>query len=191
MNRISFFMLAFFAATGASAHLGVGPAIGLSSGFGHPFSGLDHVAVMVAVGLWAGAKGGKALWAWPATFVVAMLCGGLMGLAHVPLPFVEPGILASVVVLGLLVASTADFPLPVGGAIITTFAVLHGHAHGVEAPETEGGLLYLAGFAVATIVLHVTGIAFALTIGSRNKKAVRFAGLACTAAGLGLIAGVL
>jgi hydrogenase/urease accessory protein HupE len=27
--------------------------VGFSAGFGHPFSGLDHILAMVAVGLWA------------------------------------------------------------------------------------------------------------------------------------------
>ena len=56
---------------------------------------------MVAVGLWAALKGGRALWVWPAAFVGVMLIGGALGMAHVPVPFVEPGILASVVALGL------------------------------------------------------------------------------------------
>ena len=62
---------------------------------------------MVAVGLWAGLNGGRALWAWPAAFVGVMLAGGALGMAGVPVPLVEPGILASVVVLGLLVLAAA------------------------------------------------------------------------------------
>lgn len=35
--------------------------------------------VMVAVGLWAALKGGRALWAWPAAFVGLMLAGRRAG----------------------------------------------------------------------------------------------------------------
>jgi urease accessory protein len=96
------------------------------------------VTVMVAVGLWTALKGGRAIWAWPCAFVAVMLVGGALGMAHVPIPFVEPGILASVVTLGLLVALVVDLPVWLGGIIIGMFALFHGHAHGTEVPETAG-----------------------------------------------------
>src|SRR6185503_16439440 len=81
----------------AYAHVGVGSTASLVAGLAHPLTGIDHVTVMVAVGMWAALKGGRALWVWPATFVGVMVVGGALGMAHVPVPFVEPGILASVV----------------------------------------------------------------------------------------------
>src|SRR6202142_307603 len=118
------------AASPAFAHVGIGSTTSFVAGFTHPLFGLDHVTVMIAVGLWAALKGGRALWAWPAAFVGVMLVGGALGMAHVPIPLVEPGILASVVALGLLVAVAADLPIGVGAIIIGAFALLHGHAHG-------------------------------------------------------------
>ena len=38
------------------------------------------------------------------------------------------------------------------------FAIFHGHAHGVELPPGESGLLYSIGFVVATGCLHLLGI---------------------------------
>ena len=73
---------------------------------------------MVAVGLWAGINGGRALWAWPAAFVGVMLAGGALGMAGVPVPLVEPGILASVIVLGLLVLTAARLPVALGAALV-------------------------------------------------------------------------
>ncbi len=89
---------------------------------------------MVAVGLWAGANGGRALWAWPLAFVGVMVVGGVLGIAGVPMPMVEPGILASVIVLGLLVLAAIRLPVVVGAALVAVFALLHGHAHGAELP---------------------------------------------------------
>jgi urease accessory protein len=174
----------------ALAHTGVGPTTSFSAGFMHPLSGLDHLTVMVAVGLWATLKGGKALWAWPLAFVGVMLVGGVLGMAHVPVPFVEQGILASVVALGLLVAAAADLPVAVGAAIIGTFALLHGHAHGTEIPETAGGIEYAAGFALATASLHLAGIGVGLSFGTRFRGVVRLAGAACALVGVGLVLGV-
>jgi urease accessory protein len=183
------------AATPALAHVGpnagLGGTSGFVAGFAHPLSGLDHITVMIAVGLWAALKGGRALWVWPATFVGVMLVGGALGMAHVPIPFVEPGILASVVALGLLVAAAADLPLAAGAAIVGAFALLHGHAHGAEVPETASGIAYMAGFAVATALLHAVGIAAVLSFGLRSRAFARLAGAACALVGAGLVTGAL
>ncbi|MBS0533714.1 MAG: HupE/UreJ family protein [Proteobacteria bacterium] len=175
----------------AFAHVGVGSTESFAAGIAHPLSGLDHMTVMVAVGLWAALKGGRALWVWPATFVGVMLIGGALGMAHVPVPFVEPGILASVVALGILVALAVDLPLWVGAAIIGLFAVFHGHAHGAEVAEDIGGFEYMAGFALGTASLHALGIGLALFAARHSlRPLVRVAGVVCVAIGAGLYAGV-
>ena len=140
-------LAAVFAATvsPAFAHIGLGSTASFAAGIAHPISGLDHVTAMIAVGLWAALKGGRALWIWPATFVGVMLVGGALGMAHVPVPFVEPGILASVVALGLLVALAIDLPIAIGAAIIGAFALLHGHAHGAEVARDIGGVRIYGG----------------------------------------------
>jgi urease accessory protein len=178
--------------TPALAHVGHGAAASFAAGIAHPLSGLDHITVMVAVGLWAALKGGRALWLWPAAFVGVMLIGGALGMMQVGLPFVEPAILASVVALGLLVALAVDLPVAVGAVIIGAFALFHGHAHGAEAGETMGGLEYMAGFAIATAALHAAGIGFAL-VAARNslRPLVRMAGAVCVVIGAGLIGGIL
>lgn len=184
-------ILLLAAAMPAYAHVGVGTTSSFTAGFMHPLSGLDHMTVMVAVGLWAALKGGKAVWAWPLAFVGVMLAGAALDMLNVPLPFVEPGILASVVALGLLVALAVDLPVTTGVAIIGLFALFHGHAHGTEVPENAGGLEYMAGFAVATVLLHATGIAAALGLGTRFRGLARAAGAASAAVGVGLVFGVL
>ena len=172
------------AATPALAHPGHG-AESFAAGVAHPLSGLDHIAVMIAVGLWSALKGGRALWVWPATFVGVMLFGGALGMAQVPLPLVEPGILASVVVLGLMTAFAVDVPVAAGAALIAVFALLHGHAHGTEAADTVAGIEYMAGLALATAALHSAGIAFAQIMQrAALRPLVQLAGAACMALGL-------
>jgi urease accessory protein len=192
MKKILFATLFMLGASPAFAHVGHGLADSFAAGVAHPFSGLDHIAVMVAVGLWAALNGGRALWVWPATFVGVMLVGGALGMAHVPVPFVEPGILASVVALGLMVALAVDLPVWVGAVVIGGFAVFHGHAHGTEVSETVSGVEYMAGFAAATATLHTIGIGFAqLMTRAQLRPLVRIAGALCAALGVGLFAGVL
>jgi urease accessory protein len=185
-------MALLLASSPALAHIGHGSTESFAAGVAHPLSGLDHMAVMIAVGLWAALKGGRALWIWPAAFVGVMLAGGALGMAHVPVPLVEPGILASVVALGLLVALAVDLPVWLGAVIVAAFALLHGHAHGSEVAETIGGIEYMAGFALATASLHLIGVGFALTmVRAHWRAAIRVAGVACVAVGAGLMAGVL
>jgi urease accessory protein len=193
-NRIAFAVaiVALFLPGAALAHVGVGMTSSFAAGVDHPFSGLDHIAAMVAVGLWAALKGGRALWVWPAAFVGVMLIGGGLGMAHLPLPFVEQGILASVMVLGLLVALAIDLPVAVGAAIISLFALLHGHAHGTEVAENMGGLEYMLGFAIATASLHAIGLSVGLLLSSiRMRPVVRAAGVACVVLGVALMAGMV
>src|SRR6266508_4669552 len=103
--------------TAAFAHPGIGDAHGFDAGFAHPLGGLDHILAMVTVGIFAWQLGGRALWLVPATFVLAMAAGGALGLARLPLPFVEVGIAVSVIVLGAMVALGTKAPLPIAMAL--------------------------------------------------------------------------
>ncbi len=136
----------------------------------HPLSGLDHLTVMLAVGALAALKGGRALWLWPATFVGVMIAGALLGMAQVQLPLVEPAILASVVVLGLLVALAVNLPTWLGALVIGVSALFHGHAHGAEAAgHRRRG--YMIGFIATTAALHLAGIGAVLGLRSRIAAA--------------------
>lgn len=146
-------------ATAAEAHTGHGAMNAFTAGFAHPLAGFDHLLAMVAVGLWAGLAGGRALWLWPAGFVAIMVLGGALGMAGVPMPLVEQGIVGSVVVIGLAAALAFRPPLAVGVAVAALAGLFHGHAHGMEVPADASGLAYACGFAVATALLHACGIA--------------------------------
>ncbi|KUM27212.1 protein hupE [Mesorhizobium loti] len=179
------------AAAPAYAHIRVGSTSSFSAGFGHPLSGLDHMTVMIAVGLWAALKGGRATWAWPAAFIGVMLVGAALGMLNMPVPFVEPGILASVVTFGLMVTTAVDLPVAAGVVMIGVFALFHGHAHGSEVPESASGLEYMAGFALATAMLHSVGISAAASLGLRFRGLVRAAGAVSAVFGAGLALGII
>ncbi|RTL71467.1 MAG: HupE/UreJ family protein [Hyphomicrobiales bacterium] len=179
--------LALAAATPALAHPGADHVHSLATGFAHPFSGFDHLLAMVAVGLWAGMTGGRAVWAWPAAFVSLMLVGGAIGAAHVTVPYVESGILASVIVLGIAVTASLRAPTLLGGIVIGAFALLHGYAHGVELPTGASAVSFMSGFALATALLHSIGATAAIVAGrGAGRVAVRVAGALVAVAGLAL-----
>lgn len=152
---------AILVASPAAAHLPPGEYGSFMAGVTHPLFGLDHVLAMIAVGLWAAQIGGRALWQVPTAFVAAMIAGFILALAGLPLPFVEPMILASIMVLGLVVA-LALRPAPwVAITAVAVFALFHGHAHGGELGSAQA-MQFGAGFALATAGLHAVGLIVAL-----------------------------
>ncbi|HET6520846.1 MAG TPA: HupE/UreJ family protein, partial [Geminicoccaceae bacterium] len=139
------------------------------------------------VGLLAAILGGRALRLVPASFLAMMAAGGLAGMAGLPLPHVELGIAASVVVIGALVAARASLPALAAVAVVGLFAVFHGHAHGTEAPVAAAPLAYALGFVLATAALHAAGAGLGLLLGRMGGGApslVRVGGGAVAAAGV-------
>jgi urease accessory protein len=125
------------------------------------------------------------VWFVPLTFLSAMAVGGLLGMTGVSVPFVEQGILVSVLVLGVFIAAAARLPLVTSVVIIGLFAILHGHAHGAEMPQTALDFAFGAGFMLATALLHAVGIGIALIISRIGQlRLVRFAGGAIALCGV-------
>lgn len=175
----------------ALAHLDPGEHGSFLAGISHPLFGADHILAMVAVGLWAALLGGRALWQVPAAFVVTMALGFCAAVMGAPLPFVEPVILASVVVIGLLAAAALNVPAGIGMAMAGFFAFFHGHAHGGELGDA-GALPFALGFILSTALLHVVGIGMGLGLGRSagdpaTRLVTRLAGGATALAGLWLI----
>lgn len=169
----------------AWAHAQEGRASGFITGFLHPISGWDHVLAMIAVGVWGAQLGAPAIWLLPVAFPMVMALGGTMGLLGIPLPLTELGIALSAIVLGAMVLAEARPPLWIAAAIVAVFAVFHGHAHGTELPPGEDGLLYSAGFVVATGCLHGVGIAIGLVHRwASGRLALRAAGALVALAGV-------
>jgi len=142
----------------ALAHSGSHEASGFTAGFGHPLTGLDHLAAMLAVGLWAAIGFRRQAWLPVAVFPVFMACGAAAGMGGVNMPGVETGIATSVLVMGLLVATQARLPANTGMSLVGVFALFHGSAHGAEMPALSSPLLYGGGFLLSTAALHLGGV---------------------------------
>ena len=193
MTRLSILTLSIILiATAAAAHTGDATGAGFVTGFMHPILGWDHVAAMVAVGLWGAFLGAPAIWVLPIAFPLVMAFGGALGVAGVPLPGIETGIALSALVIGLAVALALRPPLWVAALIVAVFAIFHGHAHGTEMPGAANPLAYAAGFVIATGLLHLAGIAFGLlAVRPACRIAVRTAGGVIALGGLGFLTGAL
>ncbi|MBO9587467.1 HupE/UreJ family protein [Devosia sp.] len=190
LKRITLALAITAAATlPAFAHLDPAEHGSFAAGFSHPLFGLDHILAMVAVGLWAAMQGGRAVWIVPAAFVGTMAVGFAAAIAGVPLPFVEPVILASVIFIGVAIALALPIPTGAVAAMVGFFAFFHGHAHGGELGEA-GAWQFAMGFIIATAVLHAVGIGLGLALARFGGKALsRIAGVATALGGLWLAFG--
>ncbi|MBX7156771.1 MAG: HupE/UreJ family protein [Verrucomicrobiae bacterium] len=151
-------------------------------GFTHPFLGLDHLLVMLAIGLWAVQLGQSALWQLPCAFLASMMAGGFWGSKQIPLPLLEDGILASVILLGLLLMLAKPLPISVSLLIVGISGWMHGYAHGLEIPIGYSGLNYGLGFLLATASLHGIGLMLPLLFG-RSILLTRWAGVGILVSG--------
>ncbi|MGN6370017.1 MAG: HupE/UreJ family protein [Phycisphaerae bacterium] len=175
----------------AFGHPGHG-VIDFGGGVVHPLTGVDHLAAMMAVGMWGSLMGKRGMWMLPLAFVAMMAVGAAMGMSGVAVPGVEQGIAASVLVLGLLITFGLWMPMWGGVGLVGLFAVFHGWAHGHEMAAGTSGAAYAAGFVMSTMVLHGVGIGLGvLLVRIKRLDVVRFAGGTVAVIGALLIAGVL
>jgi len=178
-------------ATPALAHVGHHPTGGFLAGLAHPALGIDHVLAMVAGGLWAGLVGGRALLAWPAAFLAAMIAAAAWGMVGPWLPWTELAIAGSVAALGLAVALRLSAPLVLGAAACGAFAAAHGYAHGAELPVGASAAAYVAGFTLTTAALLALGVGIGRWLARVDVPVVatRVAGGLMVVVGVGLMAG--
>jgi len=153
---------AMLATEPAVAHSVRNTTTGFTTGIIHPFSGLDHLLAMVSVGIWGAELGPPAIFLLPIAFPLIMAVSGALGVIGIPLPAGELLVAISVLVLGVLVASARRLPIWAALAIVSVFAIAHGHAHGKELPISADPLGFTVGFVLATGLLHLAGIAVGL-----------------------------
>jgi urease accessory protein len=160
-NIIWFIPLLLFSSL-VSAHeaqsLPYGPFL---SGITHPVLGFDHLLAMVSVGMISAQIGGRAIWTVPATFVLVMFLGGILGLNYSGLTGYEIGIALSVILLGSTLAAEQKLSANFAMIAVAIFAIFHGYAHGEEIPSIAEPPPYVAGFMTGTIILHIAGVVLA------------------------------
>lgn len=144
------------AATAAQAHTGeAGHLHGFVDGVLHPLTGPDHLAAMLAVGIWSAMALKHPLRA-PIAFAASLLAGALLSMfTGWQMPAMEAAITVSLAVLGLLVALRLAMPPAAGAATAAILAFSHGAAHGLELQ----GAAALGGMVLSTLVLHGVGLA--------------------------------
>ena len=178
-----------FAHAGANVHAHDGAAAAVLAGFLHPFAGADHLAAMLALGLWS-ALGARPAWLAPSAFAAALALGAALASAGVALPGIEPMIAASLLVLGLLLAGGAAVPALAGAALAVVFGLFHGAAHGL-AFAGAGAAFAIAGMVLASALLQAAGSVLGKSLRQRSVWLARVAGAIVTLLGLAAFLGRL
>jgi len=162
---------------------------GFTAGLCHPVLGMDHLLAMISVGILSAQIGGKAIWTVPSTFVGVMLIGGILGIKGIPFFSVELGIACSVIILGIAIAIGKNVPTLIALALVSFFALFHGHAHGTEMPSLAQPAWYALGFTSGTAGIHIAGVLIGVVAEQYRfgPKVLRFAGLIIASIGLMLI----
>lgn len=165
-------------------------AAGFLAGMAHPVYGVDHLLAMICVGVVSSQLGGRNVWVIPVTFVSAMVAGGVAGMLQMGLPLGELGIALSVVMLGccIVVAKPGMKPLLIN-LFVMFFGVFHGHAHGVEMPNSASPVFYTFGFLVSTSLLHLFGVGLGELTAKREwlLRGMRVAGAGVAAVGTSIL----
>lgn len=175
----------------AFAHVGHAHDAGLAGGFAHPFVGLDHLLAAIAVGLWAATQAGAARWIAPGLFLGGM-CGGIaLGRAMGVPPLLEIGIAGSVLAIGAMILVTRRIPDAAAVTVFALFGLLHGMAHGAEAPAGAAigtFAFYVGGLLAGTAMLHAVGIAGGTAVQRYAQRLWPVVGAALALTGAALLA---
>lgn len=205
-----FVTIILFFSTSGFAHSG-NVMIGFSDGLFHPVIGLDHLIAMISVGVISSQIGGFAIWFVPGLFVSGMLIGSALAISiylirniNEPGPFfnfilahfadyiyfvVEFGIAFSVLFLGIVIFLNKKLLMMITSIIILIFGITHGAAHGISIPYVIQPYLFVLGFCIGTILLHIFGVLigyFSIKRPSVNQM-TRYTGLLISAFGIKLI----
>jgi urease accessory protein len=174
----------------AQAHTGAGTVHGFADGLLHPLMGVDHLLVMLAIGLWAALRGGKSLWLLPVSFLLMMVAGAGICLAGVTVNAAETWVAVSVLVSGLLVWGNYRIATGLAVVLVAGFALSHGYVHAAELQTETNVSTYALGFLLTTALLHMLGIVAGLSGIARVKIISAGFGLLCALVGTALLAGV-
>lgn len=158
--------LTFSAAVPAHAHHAMGgkPVStgfeGFMSGIAHPVIGIDHLAMIIAIGVLSALLRPGFFVA--GTFVVAAMFGTGLHLLGLSLPLSEPLVSLSVLAAGILITLRRSLNTSVVLGLSAVGGLLHGYAYGesIFGAETGSLIAYLVGFTVIQLV--IAGIAYGM-----------------------------
>ena len=126
---------------------------GFLSGLAHPVIGLDHLAFIVTVGLFAALKP-QGIFI-PLSFVLSAMLGTGIHLLGVSIPVVELIVSGSILLFGILLAIKNSPKVLIMVALSAVAGLFHGYAYGeaIFGAQITALVAYLVGFTMIQLVI--------------------------------------
>ncbi len=160
LKSLSVFLLSVFtlvASPWALAHTGGSHVNGLADGFMHVATGLDHLAIIIAAGYWAGRSGNHGVS--DMAFVLSMLlAGALLGACCQMFPAVQLSTILALIMTVFFVAMMIFAPQYFAYLLFGGFALYHGVVHVVAMPGPLVSAGFIAGLFFSTALLLMGGL---------------------------------
>lgn len=149
-------VLGFCALTSASAmaHVGDHSLSSWTAGLVHPILGIDHLLALIAAGFCLAQQGKSKKAPLVIAFLMLLGIGMALGLQLSAWSF-EPGIPASMLALGILLAFALKLRLLSAVLVLGLVALVHGFVHGTELPEGQA-LHFSAGLLISSGLILIT-----------------------------------
>jgi len=170
----------------AFAHPGHESNSAFQAGLFHPWTGLDHLAAMLAVGVWAALMRNQSLPAMLVATAVGIGAGSMLGGYPDALTYGEQVTVASVIVIGLLATFAGQPRKPLAVIMVALFCLFHGYVHALSIPPHASQWVFSSGFLLSMLALQVLGAMLAVAL-SRREPLARSAGACCSVIGLVLL----
>lgn len=172
------------------AHTGYNAVHDFQAGLWHPLSGIDHLLVMIGVGLLAGFLGGVARGWLPAVFLAAMAAGSFLHFAGIRVQGAEIAVAASVFAMGVILMWSKRSRLGGAMGLASLFACSHGYVHALEAGTDRQAFYYADGVIVSTALLLGIGVLIGQFSARRGRWFKTAFGVICAGAGISFLLGI-
>jgi urease accessory protein len=154
----------------AIAHSGAGHVAGLSDGFMHPLTGLDHLLIAIVAGFWAGRAGDHGVRD-VVYFMSMLLAGLLLGACCLLFPQLQLSVILVVLLTVAFIAASIAAPQYFAYICFGGFALYHGIVHMLEMPVPATAAGYIIGLFFSTGLLLMLGLILRQVIATRKPHA--------------------
>ncbi|MDP7537655.1 MAG: HupE/UreJ family protein [Methylococcales bacterium] len=140
----------------------------------HPLTGIDHLLVLVSVGLLGAKKRGYAVVVYPLVFLVMMVVGAGLNFGGIQIPFLETMIALSVILMGYSLMMAHHY---FSFALLALFGVFHGYVHVSEIPDGIDSLNYLMLLLLSSFMISISAAVLGLFSENRIYQLVTWVSL--------------
>jgi urease accessory protein len=154
------------------------------NGYTVPLSSLAKLLGFVAIGLWSGQLGGRAVWQLPAVALASAAFAGVISEAGVVVPHTDQVLMAALVVVGILMVLATRLPLFSPWAVVAVVALFEGYPL-AETMYHGPNLGSWAGYGTAALLAMAGGLGLGMMMPA--PIAFRVFGIGIAAAGIAML----